>query len=109
MRSVPPKIFRRFPINAAQMLTPLVLKSYNQTLYVGLVLFITLAYIGGTMKTQAPIWATQIKALRLKLGETQAQFGDRFKVSQVAVSLWESGENEPPAMVFMFLMEQQND
>lgn len=36
-----------------------------------------------------------IRDLRLRFGETQAQFGERFKVSQITVAYWESGRSQP--------------
>ena len=61
--------------------------------------------------TQAnlPEWAIKIKQLRVKLKLTQREFGRLFDVSQVAVSWWESGINEPPASVFMKIIKALND
>lgn len=36
-----------------------------------------------------------VRTLRLQLGETQTQFGARFKVSQITVGYWESGRSRP--------------
>lgn len=81
-----------------------------QALDVGLALFISVVYIylhmgNNTQANKLPIWAVKIKALRKRLGETQDEFGKRFKVSQVAVAYWESGQYEPPAMVLIWVMQ----
>jgi len=36
-----------------------------------------------------------IRKLRQRLGESQAQFGKRFDVSQITVAYWESGRSQP--------------
>lgn len=36
-----------------------------------------------------------IRELRLRLGETQTQFGARFQVSQITVGYWENGRSQP--------------
>lgn len=54
-----------------------------------------------TQAKPLPEWAMLVRALRKQLGETQEQFGKRFGVTQVSVSLWESGDNEPPAKVLV--------
>lgn len=38
---------------------------------------------------------SDIRYLRSRLGETQAQFGRRFDVSQITVGYWESGRSQP--------------
>lgn len=48
-------------------------------------------------------WPALIKAHRIKLGETQGQFGQRFGVSFVAVHHWEKGTYDPPAEVIRWL------
>ncbi len=42
---------------------------------------------------------TLIKSTRLGLNETQTQFGERFSVTGVAISLWESGKRNVPNRV----------
>jgi transcriptional regulator with XRE-family HTH domain len=63
------------------------------------------------MKTQAdtqeiPKWVDIIKRLRRDLDETQAQFGERFGVTQSAVAQWEAGTTAPPAAVLLLAMER---
>lgn len=36
-----------------------------------------------------------IRELRLRLGDSQSRFGDRFQVSQVTVGYWENGRSRP--------------
>src|SRR5690348_9455977 len=36
-----------------------------------------------------------IRSLRKRLGESQAQFGERFGVSQITVAYWERGRSQP--------------
>lgn len=45
----------------------------------------------------------RIRLVRSKLKETQVEFGDRFGVKGVAVSLWESGDRKAPYKVLYFL------
>lgn len=47
----------------------------------------------------------RIKLVRTKLKETQSEFGKRFGVGGVAVSLWESGDRKAPHKVLYFLEE----
>ena len=42
-----------------------------------------------------PEWAERIAALRKKLALKQVEFAQTFRVTQAAVSLWESGTKEP--------------
>ncbi len=57
------------------------------------------------MNTQAlPEWAVLIKRFRGLQGLTQEQFAAKYNVTQVAVSYWESGRNEPPAELLMIAM-----
>jgi transcriptional regulator with XRE-family HTH domain len=42
-----------------------------------------------------PEWASRIVALRKQLGLLQTQFAARLRVTQAAVSRWESGDSEP--------------
>lgn len=60
---------------------------------------------GTTQKSPVPRpkWPEIIRQKRKNLGETQAEFGKRFKFSQVAVSDWERGVSEPPAVVTYWL------
>ena len=44
-----------------------------------------------------PEWANRIVALRKQLGLLQTQFAERLRVTQAAVSRWESGASEPSA------------
>jgi transcriptional regulator with XRE-family HTH domain len=53
-----------------------------------------------------PTVAKLIKDLRLSLGETQTEFGERFGVSQVAVTYWEDGSNDPPSAVMLLLLNR---
>lgn len=53
-----------------------------------------------------PLWATQTKWVRKRLGESQAVFGARFGVTSQAVSTWETATCEPGAEVLMFVFEQ---
>lgn len=48
-----------------------------------------------------------IKRTRLTLQETQKQFGSRFDVGGVAVSLWESGDREAPYKVLEFVLDKK--
>lgn len=50
-----------------------------------------------------PQWAVMIKELRLRLDESQEQFGARFGVTKMSVSYWESGQADPPSAVLMFV------
>lgn len=57
------------------------------------------------METQTlPEWARVIKRFRGLQGLTQQEFAQLYGVTQVAVSYWESGANEPPAEVLMDAM-----
>jgi len=47
----------------------------------------------------------KIKEARRMMKQTQAQFGKRFNVSLVAVSLWENGKREAPYEVLYFCEE----
>lgn len=58
----------------------------------------------GNTDTSLPEWAIKIQQLRESLGENRVVFGKRFGVSRVAVWYWESGTNEPPAAVLMFVL-----
>ena len=44
-----------------------------------------------------PEWANRVVALRKQLGLLQTQFAERLRVTQAAVSRWESGASEPSA------------
>lgn len=44
-----------------------------------------------------PPWARQIKALRMKLGLNQSDFGKHLKCSSMVISRWERGLQKPPA------------
>jgi SOS-response transcriptional repressor LexA len=48
-----------------------------------------------------PVWAEPIKALRKKLGFTQADLAAELGVSGMAVSRWERGVQEPPAQYYI--------
>ena len=45
-----------------------------------------------------------IKSARLKLGETQAEFGKRFGVSHASVSQWETGVSQASYKVISFVV-----
>ena len=47
----------------------------------------------------------KIKEARRMMKQTQEQFGKRFDVSTVAVSLWENGKREAPYEVLSFCEE----
>lgn len=47
----------------------------------------------------------KIEELRNRLGETQAEFGDRFGVEQVSVHRWETGKS-PPARKYQSLIAE---
>lgn len=49
------------------------------------------------VRSPLPGWAKQIKALRMKLNLTQAEFGKKLNSSSMAVSRWERGLQKPPA------------
>lgn len=53
-----------------------------------------------------PNWAPLIRHYRLKMGETQTEFGKRFGVSPVAISLWESARRDPPGVVTWWVYMQ---
>lgn len=55
---------------------------------------------------QTPRWGTLIKQKRRRLKETQAEFGARFGVTYVAVSLWESNKREAPYSVTWWLYKE---
>lgn len=57
-----------------------------------------------TQETEIPSWAIKLKAIRIKLNESQEQFGTRWDVSKMTVSYWEAGTYEPPAKVLIWLM-----
>lgn len=77
----------------------------------GLSSYISYAYTDSTMKnlTQAkhPAWGELIKSARKELGETQAVFARRFKVSQAAVAQWETGVVDPPGEVTWWLLHNK--
>lgn len=52
-----------------------------------------------------PEWAKSLKKCRKEADLSQAEFGDKFGVSAMAVSYWESGTNEPPAKVLFWILE----
>ena len=52
---------------------------------------------------QTPRWNTLIKQTRRRLKESQRAFGERFGVTQSAVSDWERGMTYPPADVTWWL------
>ena len=54
-------------------------------------------------KLDPPKWHELIKAKRLELSESQAEFGARFGVTYAAVSEWERGVSEAPARVTWWL------
>lgn len=51
-------------------------------------------------------WSKYIKQARTSRHETQAQFGSRFGVTHVAVSLWESGRRDAPSEVTWWLISE---
>ena len=53
-----------------------------------------------------PKWAEMIYNARKNLGETQAEFGVRFGVTYVAVSLWETGKRDVPGEVTWWLVTE---
>lgn len=53
-----------------------------------------------------PKWGEIIKQKRTELGETQAEFGARFGVTYVAVSLWEAGKRDVPGEVTWWLVQE---
>ena len=46
-----------------------------------------------------------LKTIRRKWKDSQKNFGDRFEVTNTAVSKWELGENEPTLRVLIELEE----
>jgi len=60
----------------------------------------------GNNKLSAPKWAELIKQKRTELGETQTEFGSRFGVTMVAVSLWESGKRDVPSRATWWLTHE---
>jgi DNA-binding transcriptional regulator YiaG len=65
------------------------------------------AQASSLLTTEPHEWAAKIREKRQELGETQAQFGARFGVTQVSVSKWEAELAEPPAAVTWFLYRQE--
>lgn len=53
-----------------------------------------------------PKWGELIRTARENLGESQAQFGARFNVTYVAVSLWETGKRDVPGEVTWWLTNE---
>lgn len=56
----------------------------------------------GTPKPKSG-WGTSLKIKRKQLRETQTEFGKRFGVGAVAVSLWEQGKRDLPGEVTWWL------
>lgn len=56
--------------------------------------------------SDAPLWGELIRKKRTELGETQAEFGERFGVTYVAVSLWEAGKRDVPGEVTWWLVQE---
>lgn len=48
-----------------------------------------------------------IKNKRIKLKETQEEFGKRFNVSHASVSDWESGKSAAPYKVLYFILNDR--
>lgn len=61
------------------------------------------------MLQEVPIWATEIKAARKRLGESQNKFAERFKVAVNTVSRWETGTYDPSPEVMWWLLHEGND
>lgn len=53
----------------------------------------------------------KVRALRMRFGETQAEFGERLGVSVQAVSWWEQNRGKPsgPAEKLLTMLQQQLD
>lgn len=49
-----------------------------------------------TKRAQADSLSGHVSQLRNELGLNQRDFADKFSVSAMAVSRWESGANDPP-------------
>lgn len=55
-------------------------------------------------KNQLPLWAVNLKKVRLERGESQADMARRFGVTASAVSQWERAETNPHTRVLAWLM-----
>jgi transcriptional regulator with XRE-family HTH domain len=51
-----------------------------------------------------PQWAKNLKEYRKKQGLNQAEFGEMWGVTAMAVSYWEAGRTEPPARVLTWML-----
>ena len=49
-----------------------------------------------TKRSKSSGLSTAVSELREKMGMNQRDFADKFDVSAMAVSRWESGANDPP-------------
>lgn len=61
----------------------------------------------GDAKRLPPDFPDLIKAVRLRLGETQDEFAKRFDTQGNTVSRWESGQYQAPYSVLWFVLRRR--
>ncbi len=62
-----------------------------------------------TKRTKSSGLAAAVSDLREKLGVNQRDFADKFGVSAMAVSRWESGANDPPGKCLVQMAKLAKD
>ena len=67
--------------------------------------------MGKTVRTPLPLRPAEIRKIRLLLGETQQQFGRRFRVTRFTIMRWENSGSPPwwaGQVLFQMMRELEN-